>query len=101
MYLLVDQGVDVNKLLAKIGMGKTEEKAEKVVAEAIHKIDANAGAMAQYWTAIKNSETAKKMVLAFALLKLTGPFRTLLTLSITPTLAKALAKRGWVKLVKP
>jgi hypothetical protein len=101
MYLLVDQGVDVNKLLNMVGMGKKIDKDAPVVETLKQKLDPNANAFSWYWTTIKNSDAARKMVVAFALLKLTGPLRTLLTLSVTPALAKALARRGWIALVKP
>jgi ABC-type Fe3+-citrate transport system substrate-binding protein len=105
MYGIVEKGIDANKILRKLGMKKQTEKIEQgeqldLVKEKLAKLDPNATTFQKYWFHMKNSETFHKAVLAFALLKLTGPFRTILTLAATPAIAKALAKRGLVKLVK-
>ena len=99
LYGLLKIGVDLKGVLRKVGYAPKEVDALDADTDGSTTPDAAAKVgWRKAWDEWRKNENAQKMILAFALLKLTGPLRSLLTITATPPLAKALRRRGWINL---
>lgn len=101
LYGLLKVGVDLKGILRKIGYSPKEVTEEiDAAVDGVLPDKKEVGPWRQRWNEWKKDENAQKMILAFALLKLTGPLRSLLTIGATPPIAHALRRRGWITLPK-